>query len=62
MVPIVVKTPTTTLIQLNTTSTVVGFDTIMTVHKDLLSVTLFLVVIVQFDSILSDVRKFSIKN
>ena len=29
---IVVKTPTTTSIQLNTTSTAVGFDTIMTVH------------------------------
>ena len=28
----IVKTPTTTSIQLNTTSTAVGFDTIMTVH------------------------------
>ena len=28
----IVKTPTTTSIQLKTTSTAVGFDTIMTVH------------------------------
>ena len=31
-VPEIVKTPTTTSIQLNTTTIDVGFDTIMTVH------------------------------
>ena len=32
-----VKTPTTTSIQINTISTVVGFDTIMTVHHHIIS-------------------------